>query len=270
MARQRRHNRTRRARGRFRGLYQFICILLILGAVFAACIVFFRVQHIQVEGQHRYTQEEIIRVSGVEEGDYLVLLDKYRIQRQIRAQLPYVERVSPRRVLPDTVVITVVETTAAAALQHQDKWWLVSSSGKLLETVSQQQAAGYPIVTGVDLLTPEAGANALVSEEEQNRWDCALNLLTALEQREQISQLNHLECGAGSFTARYAQTYTLLLPTTIDYSCVTTEQFSYFLSQLEHVLSDLAEAKGGQDLVDFTLWESTGHIYARQSKGRAG
>lgn len=268
MARQRSHSRTRRAGGRFRGLYQFLCALLVVGAVFAACIVFFRVHRIRVEGAHRYTEEEIIQASNIQEGDYLILLDKYRVQRRIRSQLPYVERVSPQRILPDTVVITVEETAAAAALQCQGRWWLVNSSGKILESVSQVQTAGYPVVTGVELLSPEAGMRALVSEEEQNRWTCALELLTALEQRQQLSRLNRLECSAGSLTARYDETYTLLLPTTIEYTCVTSEQFSYFLSQLDMILDDLEKEGGGQDLVDFTLWESTGKMYARQSGQR--
>ena len=40
MASQRRHNRRRKTKGRFRALYQVLSILLILIAVTAGCIVF--------------------------------------------------------------------------------------------------------------------------------------------------------------------------------------------------------------------------------------
>lgn len=263
MARQRRHNRSRRDRGRFGALYICVCALLVLGALFLACVVFFRVQTIQIEGEHRYTQEDIIQASGVSVGDDLLFLDKYRIQRQIRSQLPYIESVYPQRILPDRVVITVVECVPAAALWHQDTWWLINSSGKLLESVSQPPS-DCPVIDGITPLTPEAGTRVVVSDEEQNRWSCALALLTALERREQLSRLSHLECAAGTLTARYDEIYTLLLPTTVKYASVDVKQFSSFLDSLDTVLDKLEE--GGHDLIDFTLWESTGNIYARKSK----
>lgn len=263
MARQRRHNRSRRVKGRFGALYICVCALLVMGALFLACVVFFRVQTVQVEGQHRYTQEEIIQASGVEVGDNLLFLDRYHIQRQIRSQLPYVESIRFQRVFPDSVIITVAESTAAAALQAQDAWWLVNTSGKLLESVSHAPA-GCPVISGVTLLAPEVGLKVIVSEGEQNRWDCAQALLTALEKRGQLSRLSYLECAAGTLTARYDDTYTLLLPTTIEYACVNVDQFTYFLTLLDDVLD--RQEEGGADRIDFTLWESTGNIYTRRTK----
>lgn len=264
MAQQRRHNRRRKARGRFRGLYRFLAIALILSAITAACVVFFRVQTIRVEGGNRYSEGEIIQAAGVEPGNYLALLDIGRITRQIRAQLPYVERASIRRILPDTVIITVEESAAAAALRCQGQWWLVNSGGKLLESISAAQADSYPALTGIELITLEAGTKAIAAEADENRWSCALELLTALEERGELAKLKGLDCSAaGVFTARYGERYTLLLPTTINYERVSAEQFSYFFSLLDEAMPELEE--GEQDLVDFTAWESTGRIYARSS-----
>lgn len=265
MAAQRRHNRRRKARGRFRGLYRLLSIFLILAAVTAACIVFFRVQTVRVEGCIRYTSQDVIRVSGIKAGDYLALLDQARISRQIRAELPYIERASVRRSLPDTVVITVEESLAAAALQFQDQWWLVNSAGKLLEPVTEARLGSYPVISGVELLTPAAGISAVVAEEDENRWGCALALLTALEERGELSKLNSLDCGEGTtFSVRYSEQYTLLLPTTIAYEPITAEQFRYFFSLLDGAMPELLES--GRDLVDFTSWEATGRIFARHSK----
>lgn len=265
MARQRRHNQRRKNRGRFRGLYKILSILLVLAAITAACIVFFRVQTVYVEGAGRYTQEEIIHASGLETGDYLALLDTGRIAHRLRAQLPYIERAQIRRILPDTVVITVEESTVAAALQNQDQWWLVNAAGKLLESVPPEQAQAYPALTGFTLLTPAAGLPAIVADEEINRWNCALELLSALEERGELSRLNALDCSlTGQFTARYDQKYTLLLPTTIEYQYVTRERFDYFLALLDEALPQVQEE--GQDIIDFTQWETTGRIYARPTR----
>ena len=68
MARQRRHSRPSRRRGRFGGLYKALSVLMITAAIIVACVVFFRVNAIQVEGNVRYTPEEIIDASGIEWG----------------------------------------------------------------------------------------------------------------------------------------------------------------------------------------------------------
>lgn len=260
----RRHKR-RKAKGRFRGLYKILSIAAVIVALTVACMVFFRVQTVTVEGAGRYSAEEIIQASGVKEGDYLLTLNTERIQREIRGGLSYVERVSIRRSLPDTVIITVEETVAAAAVESQGRWWLLNSDGKLLETVQEAQAASYPKLTGVELLAPEAGSRAQVEGERESRWGCVLELLAALEERGELARLNSLECGgSGEFTALYDGRYTLLLPATIEYGYTTKEQFMHFFSLLEAARPKLEEES--RDIVDFTLWESTGNIYGRRSK----
>lgn len=265
MADRRRHNRrNKRGRGRMSGLYRVVAVFLALVAVVAGCIVFFRVRTIQVEGAARYTPEEVIAASGLKEGSYLALLDTVTMTRQIRAQLPYVERAAVQRVLPDRVVITVEESAVAAAVQNQGQWWLVNSAGKLLEAVDDSGAAGHPQLTGIELLTPAPGMTAIVAEDEQNRWNSALELVRAVEARGELAKLSTVDCStAGSFTVQYDGRFTLLLPTLVKYQRVTQEQFEYFFTLLDQAMPKLEE--GGQNLVDFTLWESTGRVHARYS-----
>lgn len=261
MADRRRHNRQKK-RGRMGGLYRVAAVLLVLAAVAAGCIVFFRVRTIQVEGNLRYTPEDIVSASGLETGSYLALLDTVTMARQIRAQLPYVERASIQRVLPDTVVITVEESAVAAAVQSAGQWWLVNDAGKLLEVVDEAGTAGRTQLTGIELITPAAGMTAMVAEEEENRWNSALELLRAVAARGEQEKLLSVDCSVpGSLTARYGERYTLLLPTSVEYQGVDEEQFAYFFTLLDQAMPQLEE--GGQNLVDFTLWESTGRIHAR-------
>ena len=133
MARQRRHPRSKRRRGRFRGLYKFLSILLIAAAVVLACVVFFRVNSVEVTGNVRYTAAEVIAASGIEMGDNLVVLPRSRVSAAICANLPYVESVSVKKALPDGVVLVVTERVAAASVESAEGRWLVSAQGKLLE-----------------------------------------------------------------------------------------------------------------------------------------
>ena len=48
----------------------------------------------EITGDSPYTEEEIRRVSGVEQGDNLFTLNKYQISSRIYTQLPYIGTVN--------------------------------------------------------------------------------------------------------------------------------------------------------------------------------
>lgn len=253
MARQRRHNRTRRTRGRFRALHQLLAVILAAIALFAGCIVFFRVQTVETSGNRRYTAEEIISVSGVEIGDYLALLDKNYIVRKIRAELPYVESVSIKRDLPDSVLITVEESTAAAAVETDGSWWLINSSGKLLEEVSSP--GSHAVLTGLSPISPEVGSMAQLAEESTIRWEYAMQFLRVLEDMGLSGELVSLDCSsAGEFTARYGDRFSLLIPSTGDFG-------EYLTLLIRATEEELDETETG--IFDFTHYDSTGYVYFR-------
>ena len=253
MARQRRHNRTRRTRGRFRALHQLLAVVLALTALFVGCIVFFRVERIEVAGSRRYTADEIISVSGVENGDYLALLDKNYIVRKIRAELPYVESVSIKRALPDSVLITVTESTAAAAVESEGSWWLINSSGKLLEEVSSPGSRA--VLLGFTPISPKVGSMAQLAEENTIRWDYAMQFLRTLQEMELSETLVSLDCSsAGEFTARCGDRFSLLIPSTGNFE----EYLTLFVRAVEE---DLDEVETG--VFDFTHYDSTGYVYFR-------
>ena len=108
MAQERRHkSRSRRRRGRFGFFYKLLSVLLVAAALTTACVVFFRVNNITVIGNSRYTVQEVIEASGIQQGDNLITLSPSRVAARIRLRLPYVSSVSIRRALPDTVVLEI-------------------------------------------------------------------------------------------------------------------------------------------------------------------
>lgn len=253
MATERRHNRTRRRRGRFRALYQLLAVVAAVAAISVGCIVFFRVQTITVTGNARYTAEEIADVSGVRTGDYLVLLDRSEIAHNLRSDLPYIESVGVRRMLPDSVLITVTESKAAAALQIGDSWWLINRSGKLLESLSTPD--GHAILIGFAPLSPTAGAMTLLPEDQSIRWDYAMDFLRLAEEQELSDSLLELDCStAGTFTARYEGGFTLIFPSTGDYS-------EYLAMFKLAITEELGENETG--VFDFTHYDTTGYVYFR-------
>ena len=133
MAARKKRNRHRRRRGRFGFLYPLLSFLIIFAAILAGSVAFFRVNQVTVVGNSRYTAEEVAEASGVQIGDNLCLINKPKTAQSILRRLPYVEKVSPVRRLPDTLELRITETSAVAAVQAEESWWLLDAGGKLLE-----------------------------------------------------------------------------------------------------------------------------------------
>lgn len=255
MARERTHrSRPRRRRGRFGGLYKFFAAILVIVAVTAACMVFFRVNLVTVTGNSRYTAEEIVEASGIKTGDYLIPLPKSRIAAHIRVALPYVRSVSIGQVLPETVVITVAEHKAAAAVKDVGgAWWLISSSGKLLEEVSDP--GKVMAVSGMTAQSPVLGDALTVEQAHSGRLEYVLSLLKALEERGILDDCTQLDCSAAGELLLSYLNFQVKLPSTGD--------FPYMLSMLDAAFNSGRVERSGSGAFDFTI--SDGKVYYSHS-----
>lgn len=231
---QRKHHRRQR-HVRLTWLYGLISAVVILAAVIGGCIVFFKVDQINVEGVDRYTAQEIIDVSGIKQGDNLYLLNKFTIIDEIEKQLTYVQNVTIRRQLPSTLNITVEEYTAAAAVQNDDdgQWWLVSSEGRLLERID---GAGDSVqVTGLTLAAPSEGTDLAVTEEQQSRRQAVVDLLTSLEKRELLDHTQSIALSDSGVVMEYDGRITVKMELSAD--------FDYDVRALATVMEDYVDAK---------------------------
>ena len=129
--------RKRRRRGSLGPLLRVLSVLLTAVAVVAALTLFFKVDQVVVSGNDRYSTQEIVEVSGVEQGDNLILMDKYRIAEKLYTQLPYITEVRINRKLPDVLMVEVVETQAVAAIKGGSSTWLLDSLSCLAKNSSR-------------------------------------------------------------------------------------------------------------------------------------
>ena len=259
MARQRRHSRTRRRGGRFGGLYKMLSILLVVAAVIMACVVFFRVNTVEVTGNLRYTTEEIIEASGIQTGDNLIILSGSRVSAAIRARLPYVEGVAIRKTLPDGVSIKVTERVAAASVESAEGRWLISAQGKLLE--KDNGTVNVVRITGLTAVGPYAGGMIQTEETQALTLDYVKELLGVLESHGMLEQCTALDCSAAtSLTLNYG-IYRLRLP--------RGGEYEYYIQLARSALSKgLEEGKimeGQSGLLDLTIADGRARFRADQS-----
>lgn len=164
-----RKRRPRRRRGPGL-LIPFFCLTLACAAVLTAVTIFFKVKQVEALGETRYPKNEIIEAAGIEIGENLIFINKVAAINRIFDGRPYLDEVSVRRRLPDTVEIYVTECAPAAALPAAgDQRWLIDKKGKLLELVPAESAGGLCTVTGLEIQQPEAGNYADFLDKEKEK-----------------------------------------------------------------------------------------------------
>ena len=206
--------KRRNNRGRFAVLYRLLTFVVICGAIVGALALFFKVEHIEVEGNTRYTQEEVVAASGLETGDNLFLMNKYEVAGRIRDELNYVETVQITRGLPSTIRITITESRFTVAVEQEGVLWLVSGTGKIVDTVTPGTGT-YAMVTGLDLKDPQIGRD--IEGENENACDVLLELLGLLRGKEMLGDVQAIHLEDASFiTLRYLDRFDVQIPWTAD------------------------------------------------------
>ena len=127
-----------------------ICI-----AIVGALSLFFKADQIFVTGTSRYSQQQVLRASGIRQGGNLFLLNKHQAASAITEQLPYVESVRIRRQLPNALRIEITECTHPLAMEQNGVLWLLNGSGKIIDKLQPGQGESCPLVTGLTLTSPQ-------------------------------------------------------------------------------------------------------------------
>ena len=156
---QRRKAKRRSGKPLNRGLYRRLAIMLgVVLAVVLTMVIFFRVEHIQVQGNRYYSAEEIEAACGVSAGDNLLILSRGEIAANIRENLQYVDGVKVTRQLPNTVIITIAELQPNYVVcDEAGSCYLVTAKGIAVRSVTQREAAAYTIVKDMTIKSPTMG-----------------------------------------------------------------------------------------------------------------
>ena len=221
MARSRYSNHRRRRRGSSGFLYKLLSVLVICGCLVAALTLFFRVDTIVVTGQSRYTAQEIQEASGIQQGDNLLLLNKYNASGSIAQQLPYIEEIRIHKELPETLRIEVRECETPVAVVQDGFTWLISSSGKgkIVDQLDASAAGDYAQVTGCTLLAPSIGSEVVLGSEFSLQQESLLGLLSDLDEEGMVPNLDSIGLEDLSVIRMgYLDRFTVKLPYGADYA----------------------------------------------------
>jgi len=175
--------------------------LLVLGAFTTACLLVrhslerdarFRIAgtgDIQATGLTEVSRSEMMPVFGEDIGRniFFVPIDQ---RRRALEQIPWIERATVMRVLPDQIRVAVVERQPVAFTRHGEQIGLVDANGVLLGMASATMAKhhySFPVLTGID-----AGDSA---DSRKGRMDVYLRMMAELDANgkhnsQQISEID--------------------------------------------------------------------------------
>ena len=249
MARRRRYNRKRR-KGSFAFLYKLLAFVLICGAIGLALAMFFRIDDIEISGNSRYSNEQIAAAAQIKAGDNLFFLSQNNIFQQIfsdaaariRQQLPYVETVQFRRVLPSKLVVQITECRDPVAIKQDGTVYLLCDRGNIVDTVSAAKWSQYIQIEGLTLLNPQVGSEARASATQQAVLDQLLSMLVLLDDKGMLHEVQVIDLSdAARITMQYMGRFQV--------EFLWDADFNYKLDYLAAVVEKLeANEKGTIDM----------------------
>lgn len=179
--------------------------LAVAAALMLGITIFFKVQNVRVTGNGKYTAQEIIDASGIQQGENLLTLGKPRAAGRIQTQLPYVGDVQIGIKLPNTVNIDITELEARYIVAEADgTWWIMDASGKILEKMDPERYNNYTRVEGVAVKAPAVNEQAEAQEPETDeeaalvgtadeRLHAAVEILTELSRTDRDGQITEID-----------------------------------------------------------------------------
>ncbi len=130
-------------------------------------ISFLGVKSIEVVGDTRYSDEEIIKASGIYVGESLLVVNKVEAHNAILSAFPYLDHVDVGNASFSTVRITVQETAVMGAVCLPDgSYMILGENNHALEQVNETALpAGCVRLTGAKLKGTDPG-EALLEERD--------------------------------------------------------------------------------------------------------
>lgn len=172
--------KTRKHRKR-KILQWFVFTALIFVGIFVAAslTVLFHIEEIKVEGDTRYSVEQIIGASEIEEGDNLWRTSAKEVSLRVSTALPYIGRVRLKRSIPSTLTLTIEETSPKYAVKRGKKYVLVDESDKVLEAKANK-AGKNTIIEGLKL--SEISEGEKLSAESPESYQTAKDVLSCAQE----------------------------------------------------------------------------------------
>ena len=111
---------------------------VVIGAALTALIavvcivVFFGLKKVEIRGNSRYTEKQILDACGFSPSDNLFGVDLKKAERNIIKKYPYISKVTFKRVLPSTLIVSVTEDAPSYCAEIYGDYFLLSEDLRII------------------------------------------------------------------------------------------------------------------------------------------
>ena len=107
----------------------------------------FVVERVDVMGEGRLRESDVVKALGVAQGDYLFGLDLVAAQNRVE-NLSWVDRAIVRRLWPNRIVVQIIERKPYALWQKNEIIHLVDNEGSIIGLASMIEFPDLPLIVG--------------------------------------------------------------------------------------------------------------------------
>lgn len=232
----REQNRKRkRRRRRHTSLYLFLVFLMVTGiGVLLSVTLLFNIKKIVVKGDVDYKSEDIIRVSGINNGDNLVRLDSKKASESILSSMIYIESAEIDKQYPGTLVINVSRCVSTAYIECEDGYLVVSAKGKILDKVNEMPEE-LMIIKGFEPVNETPGTYLQSADTQKDSIAGEFLKISGSEEKHKITAVD--------MTDKYE--INVDYENRITFEMGNSNDISYKLNLAETVLAEISDDKKG-------------------------
>lgn len=175
-----RQNKKRKLKNGVRNTLITLGIIIVFAVIGIALslTVFFNISSISATGSGIYSEDEIIRMCGIETGENLFLIDIEGSAEKLKESLPYIYNVNIKRKLPVTLSIEVTDAVPKFSIKQDDgSYILLDDMLKVLET-SADSPQSTVLITDTTVISSNAGLK--IQFENEDTADCIEALSEAI------------------------------------------------------------------------------------------
>ena len=164
------------------GAIILVCALVLLGALSIGFYFLATVNEIEINGNSRFSDREIINLSGLYTGKNILLYDLAGARDNIEKN-PYIDCIGVRRVLPHTISITVREREEFAAITASGGLsCIIDREGFVLDVGRRTSLEGLIPVYGLGSMGFTTGTS-IISDKSKLRPYTVMELIDCIGER---------------------------------------------------------------------------------------
>lgn len=154
--------------------WTILSTLLIGTIIFVMTTPIFNITNINIIGNEKIANEEIIYLSEIKIGENIYKLNLKNTKKKVKSNA-YIESVEIKRKLPNIINITIKERKPKYMLQCGNEMAYISSQGYILET--SQEMLKLPTILGYKTTSEQIKPGNRLNEEDLNKLEKVIRLM---------------------------------------------------------------------------------------------